>query len=160
MRLFSSSLLRPGERVLLRQGAVAVSPEEYAPAAALLAGPDGAAAPEAPPWLLEAYVAAAAFPGQAVADATAAVLARWGVPVRRRAGADGYLVLSAEGSWTGPRPGDFSHGPEVLLRPVPAVRWPYGPPSAHDAGCALPDGGTFCDCRASSAAEEDGEEGV
>lgn len=50
-------------------------------------------------------------------------------------------------SWRGSR--DGTH-PE----PVPPHLWPYGPPSEHQACCALFFGRNFCDCDA-SVNEED-----
>lgn len=58
--------------------------------------------------------------------------------------------------WTGPRDSDWSTPARERLRaPVPADRWPYGPPDEHQEGCILHEGGLFCDCAASAADSED-----
>jgi hypothetical protein len=53
-------------------------------------------------------------------------------------------------AWTGPRADEVAPS-GVLLGRVPGDRWPYGPPSAHEACCNLfphrgSRGGLFCDC--------------
>jgi DNA (cytosine-5)-methyltransferase 1 len=58
-------------------------------------------------------------------------------------------------AWTGPREGETAPS-GMLYGRVPGDRWPYGPPSAHEARCNLfphrgSPGGLFCDCAASAA---------
>jgi hypothetical protein len=53
-------------------------------------------------------------------------------------------------AWTGPRADEVAPSGMLLAR-VPGDRWPYGPPSAHEARCNLfphrgSRGGLFCDC--------------
>lgn len=60
--------------------------------------------------------------------------------------------------WTGPLPADLDGSGVHLLHPVPAERWPYGPPDAHQDCCLLHTGGLFCDCWASTEDDETDEE--
>lgn len=55
--------------------------------------------------------------------------------------------------WTGPYEGEIDRNGR-LKAPVPPERWPYGPPDLHEVCCILRKGGLFCDCKASSCAEE------
>jgi len=55
---------------------------------------------------------------------------------------------------------NYGHGWRVLLDPVPATRWPFGPPEAHEPCCRLHSmrnqerpGGLYCDCSASDASD-------
>lgn len=57
--------------------------------------------------------------------------------------------------WTGPRAADLRPNGYELVAPVPPERWPYGPPSHHEAGCSLHREGLFCDCAASDASDEE-----
>lgn len=57
--------------------------------------------------------------------------------------------------WTGPREDDLGPDGVTLLRPVPGERWPYGPPSFHEACCRLFAAGLFCDCKASDASDDE-----
>jgi hypothetical protein len=66
-------------------------------------------------------------------------------------------------NWTGPRDDDLlADGLTVRPSkvPLPPERWPYGPPSFHEACCslfgvpALNRCGFFCDCKASDESEE------
>lgn len=64
--------------------------------------------------------------------------------------------LAVELAWTGPRPDEVA--------PIPGDRWPYGPPSHHEAVCNLfphlsSPGGLFCDCKASAADDVEYGEG-
>lgn len=58
-------------------------------------------------------------------------------------------------SWTGPRATDYAADGVSLRRVVPTNRWPFGPPSFHEACCKLHVGGLFCDCKASDASDEE-----
>lgn len=65
-------------------------------------------------------------------------------------------------SWTGPREGDLKPDGVSLRGPVSPERWPYGPPSAHEASCQLHrmsdanrTGGLYCDCAASAADDDE-----
>jgi len=60
--------------------------------------------------------------------------------------------------WTGPLDSDMAT--DELIAPVPPERWPFGPPEAHESCCRLHDGGLWCDCKASSSADEDLDYGV
>lgn len=65
-------------------------------------------------------------------------------------------VAPVEAPWTGPRPDEVALS-GILLGRVPGDRWPYGPPSAHEARCNLfphrgSRGGLFCDCALSEGA--------
>lgn len=61
--------------------------------------------------------------------------------------------------WTGPRESDLRPGGHELVAPAPPERWPYGPPSFHEAGCSLHARGLFCDCAASAADDDEWGEG-
>ena len=85
-------------------------------------------------------------------------------PVAKAAVTDASdVAIEAEAfRWTGPREGETAPS-GMLYGRVPAERWPYGPPSAHEARCNLfphrgSPGGLFCDCAASAA--DDVEYGV
>ena len=54
--------------------------------------------------------------------------------------------------WTGSQLDSYQKGP------IPPNKWPYGPPSAHQDCCLLFSGATYCDCDASAATGEDGQE--
>lgn len=56
--------------------------------------------------------------------------------------------------WTGPRPEDLRPDGYRLRAPVPPERWPYGPPSWHQACCRLHARGLYCDCEASAADDD------
>ncbi len=63
-------------------------------------------------------------------------------------------------NWTGPLDDDLADGIDngaTLRHPVPEVRWPYGPPSAHEDGCRLfgLNEPLYCDCKASDASDLD-----
>ena len=51
--------------------------------------------------------------------------------------------------WKGSRDDELTPDRTKLLRPVPPERWPFGPPSTHEACCLLHTGGLYCDCKAS-----------
>lgn len=76
---------------------------------------------------------------------------------------DGHLFQEDARSklnWTGPLDDDLADGIEdgaTLRHPVPEVRWPYGPPSAHEDGCRLfgLNEPLYCDCKASDASDPD-----
>lgn len=56
--------------------------------------------------------------------------------------------------WTGPAEWEIdSRYHWIAPLPIPPERWPYGPPSAHEACCLLHHGGRFCDCAASDASD-------
>lgn len=64
--------------------------------------------------------------------------------------------------WTGPNEDELTSDGS-LVRRVPAWRWPYGPPHAHEPSCNMFSegrlrGGLYCDCEASAA--DDDEYGV
>jgi hypothetical protein len=52
--------------------------------------------------------------------------------------------------WTGPREDEIDALGRLYV-PVPPERWPYGPPSSHEASCLLYRGSRYCDCAASDA---------
>lgn len=63
---------------------------------------------------------------------------------------------SKNSDWIGPLPSDMKDGAGTALKaPVPAERWPYGPPRFHEEGCLLQQRGLYCDCKASAADEPD-----
>lgn len=63
--------------------------------------------------------------------------------------------------WTGPLEGDTTEPRgEVLVRPVPPERWPYGPPAFHEDCCHLREGGLYCDCKASDNSDTEYGEGA
>lgn len=63
--------------------------------------------------------------------------------------------------WTGPHAADWADATRTrLVQPVPAARWPYGPPDHHQDCCALHGGGLFCDCEASAADDLEWGEGA
>lgn len=63
--------------------------------------------------------------------------------------------MTKDWEWTGPNPEDLVDGTgDILLKPVPPERWPYGPPSHHEDGCILHAAGLYCDCEASANDDE------
>lgn len=124
MRLLPSDLLPAGTWLRICRGTVVVARDLYATAGGALLSAEGLRPEEAPPWLLEALAAAE----------------RPSPPDLR---------------WTGPLPEDWEPGGGLRLRlPVPEERWPFGPAEDHGPGCALREGGTFCDCCGSVASCE------
>lgn len=82
---------------------------------------------------------------------------RRGVPKPNCRGGCGVRCgVSDFDNWTGPLPDDTTDvDGDVLRIPVPPERWPHGPPSFHQEGCSLFDGGLFCDCPASDESDLD-----
>lgn len=75
--------------------------------------------------------------------------------------ASGYVEVQVKArrlgwGWTGPGAKDLMPDGSTLRAPVPAQRWPYGPPEGHEDCCTLHSGGLFCDCLASDASSEEG----
>lgn len=161
--------LRPGEQLLPAEGAayhvgvdLSSGPDFcaeglYEAARAALSREGGLRPEDAPPWLLEAMLAASAVAGTRVSGTHAEVLRRAGVRLRRVEPAEEglpaeWVVEGQMGAWTGPRPEEWAEGGGLVLRqPVPAARWPFGPPEEHGPGCGLRSGGLFCDCCQSAA---------
>lgn len=57
--------------------------------------------------------------------------------------------------WTGPRDDDYQIPGGSQLKPnLPPERWPYGPPSWHQACCNMFTQGQFCDCEASDGSTD------